>query len=116
MKFRVERTSVWDDETQPCLEAVSEMIPRWDRRTFKSPEEHDAKLPHNEPWLSNGTEHRLVYGPRGGVIGIERRTGDVMVWFVTLDSLDDLIAFSDKYGALVVSAEPSIEIYDGYRE
>ena len=115
MKFRVERTSDWNDETQPCPEAVSEMVPFWDCRTFKSPAEHDARLP-GDPWLSRGSEHRFTYGPRGGVVGIERRLEDIKLWFITIDTLEELIAFSDKYGALVVDTEPSIEIYDGYRE
>ena len=116
MRFEVKRTSLWDDE-QPCPEAVLEMVPEWDRRTFKSAEEHDALLcPRSAPWLSRGTEHRTMYGPRGGVVGIERRVDDRAGWFIELGSLEDMMEFVGKYGTVVLTEEPSIEIYDDYRE
>lgn len=37
-------------------------------------------------------------------------------WWVELNSLEELMAFSARYGALVVDDGPSIEIYDDYRE
>jgi hypothetical protein len=36
-------------------------------------------------------------------------------WWVDLDSLEDLLSLSVKYGELVVN-ENTIEIYDDYRE
>jgi hypothetical protein len=43
-------------------------------------------------------------------------------WFIDIASLDDLMAFYEKHGELVLTATvgdesvPCIEIYDGYRE
>lgn len=121
VRFQVRRTSTSYDETPPCVEAVKGTIPYWDVRTFKSPEEHDAKL--GKPyWADVGTEHQLVYGPRGGVQGIKRRKGDHEAWFVEFDSLAGLMAFYEKYGDLVLTTSwedketPMLEIYDDYRE
>jgi len=45
------------------------------------------------------------------------------VWVVSMDSLDELITFRDKYGELILDQDPSfhqipdsIEIYDDWRE
>jgi hypothetical protein len=45
------------------------------------------------------------------------------VWTVTMDSLDEMITFRDKYGELILDHDPSysqipdsIEIYDDWRE
>lgn len=45
------------------------------------------------------------------------------VWVVTMDSLDEMITFRDKYGELILDHDPSfsqipdsIEIYDDWRE
>ena len=45
------------------------------------------------------------------------------VWVVTIDSLDAMITFRDKYGELILDHDPgfpqlpdSIEIYDDWRE
>lgn len=117
MEFEVTRTSI-HDHARPCPEAEERMVEQWDERTFKSPEEHDARFPSN-PWLSRGRDHQLVHGPRGGVVGIRRRVDDRKAWFVEIESIDGLLAFMDKHGAVVLSRDgtwPELEIYDDYRE
>lgn len=121
-RFKVERTSdmCWDNQ-KPCSEAVEGTVQVWDVRTFKSPEEHDARFPRDR-WASRGREHTIGYGPRGGVQGIRRRMEDRRAWFVELEDLDALLAFWRKYGELVLKvavedgSTPTIEIYDNYRE
>lgn len=120
MRFKVERTSLWDDDKPPCEGATKGELDWWDCRTFKSPEEHDAKL--NERWHDKGADHQLVYGPRGGVQGIKRNMGPRPAWFVEIASLEALMAFHEKHGDLVVTSAlgnpgtPLLEIYDDYRE
>ena len=120
MKFRVSRTSVWDDEVSPCPGAVREKCLRVDARTSKSPESHDATMKalgiKEEPWLSRGMNHRKSGG------GIERDL-DSMDWFVELSDLDALLRFAGKHGDIIIKPYDqwakgfqSIEIYDGYRE
>lgn len=121
VRFEVRRTSLYGDE-RPCPEAILGSTQVWDVRTYKSPEEHDAKHGHREKWHERGTEHGLVYGPRGGVRGIKRRLADRPAWFVEIASLDALLAFYRRHGELVIgeswsnNGQPAIEIYDGYRE
>lgn len=120
MRFTVKRTSLYDDDVPPCAGAIKGTLPWWDVRTFKSPEEHDAKL--KERWRDRGTEHQIVYGPRGGVQGIKRRLEDRIAWFIDIDSLNALMAFYEEHGDLVITGavgndeHPALEIYDGYRE
>lgn len=121
--FRITRSSVYDD-AQPCPEAGKTTVPRWDVRTFKSAEEHDTKIGHGPAgrWADRGTDHQVLYGPRGGARGIRRRMGDEVAWFLDLGSLEDLLAFIGRHGDVVVMTDPDryedpvIEIYDGYRE
>ena len=124
MRFRVSRTSEWDETVRPCEEAEAGTAQVWDRRTFSSPEAHDAKLGpgtlvDNPAWVDRGTEHGRWGDGKDG--GIQRRLADKTAWFVELDSLDALLAFGDKHGGqLVVSREydvtPTLEIYDTWRE
>lgn len=122
MRFQVTRTSLWDDETPPCEEATKTTVANWDARTFKSPEEHDKKIGRpGKMWADRGTEHQLVYGPRGGVTGIKRRVEDRTAWTIDLADFDALMAFREKYGDLVLTdstadGAAAIEIYDTWRE
>jgi len=114
MKFIIRRTSKWDD-TKPCKEAVPCMVKHIDRRTFKSPEEHDIQLSNHKKWLEEGTEHKVYRG------GISRRVEDISAWCVEINTLEELMKFYSKYGSLIIesnmwSGDPGIEIYDGYRE
>jgi hypothetical protein len=121
MLFQVERTSRRLDDGKPCPEAREDTIERWDRRTFKSPEEHDERFPH-QPWYSKGTDHQIVYGPRGGAQGIKRRMEDARAWYVEIGSLEALMTFRAKHGEVILKTSdedertPTLEIYDDYRE
>ena len=126
MRFIVERTSVYGGR-KPCGEAVPGMVQSWDARTFKSPDEYDEKFggatgPMGGPWLSKGTDHEIIRGPRGGATGIRRRLADKAAWFVDIESLEELVAFVNRHGDVVIGehwmGDPHlrIEIYDGYRE
>lgn len=123
MRFAVTRTSGHDREAKPCEEATRGELDYWDVRTFKSPEEHDATpWARHSKWRDRGTDHQFVYGPGGDVAGIKRNLGPRTAWFVDLASLEELVAFHEKYGELVLTnvngndSVPGIEIYDGYRE
>ena len=112
-KFAVSRTSSWDEK--PCDEAYQEEVFDTDLRTCGSPEEFDARgIDRGRPWLSHGTNHRIIDGM------IARDIGTRNQWFV---NVDDIWAFQQKYGRLIIEPErvsgewfPSIEIYDGWRE
>ena len=120
MKFIIKRTSKWSDDEQPCEEAVPSKVPHYDERTFKSFEAHDKQL--KEVWTSRGTEHKLLYGPLGGVIGISRRLEDIKAWEIEINTLEELMTLYNKYGELIINTPwsnhvtPQIEIYDDYRE
>lgn len=117
MRFLIKRTSGWGGDTPPVPDATKGTAPVWDRRTFKSPEEHDAKFGYRDKWLERGTEHG--YWEEDGQSGIKRRFDDHLAWFVEISTLDELIAFQKTHGDLVLSGDdgtPSIEIYDDYRE
>lgn len=107
MKFELTRTSVYGD-AKPHDRAYSEMTPIVDHRNFKTPEEHDAKL--NPPWLSRGTNHRLINGT------IARDVGMKVGWFIEINNLEDLLAFQEECGYELVLSGDEIEIYDNYRE
>ena len=121
MQFIVKRTSDWEQNNPPCRGAVETLVQVWDFRTFKTPQEHDAKLCQghrpSQQWLEKGTEHGTYEG------GIKRRLDDKKGWVIEINSLEELIEFSKEYGELVVSnftstnyEVPTIEIYDDYRE
>lgn len=106
MKFQISRTSLYLN--RPCEEAIKGTYIPVDRRTFKTPEEHDARFPHMR-WSSNGSNHRIVEG------NIERDMPPASCWLLEISDLQQLIELSKKYGDLVFSPD-RIEIYDGYRE
>lgn len=112
MKFVVTRTSRFMGK--PCKEAKLEPVVRLDIRTVSDP----AKLGSPEgrrDWYKKGKNHRVE---QGHIV----REFDDRAWFVEINSLDELLAFKEKYGQLIVGdylfnhTIPSIEIYDGYRE
>lgn len=113
MQFIITRVSQHlDDEKPPCEGAEFIDGIRVDRRTVDSPE----KIPmfRNSPslWYKEGRNHRVV---DGGIC----RDFDTKYWVVKIENLEDLIKFNKKYGDLVLSIDegnPSIEIYDTYRE
>ena len=97
MKFVVSRTSVLP-EVKPCEEAVRRQIPNVDRRIFQSPEAFDAQCAKREgPWLSVGKNHGVDKRGR-----ITREVGVADVWMISLRSLNDLLAFIQKYGSVMI--------------
>ena len=119
MKFIIERTS-GRGNSSPCVEAKEEQVVRTETRTLHSPEEFDKKFAGREgSWLSVGTNHRI---DRNGYICRDREKMDV--WTIEIDSIEELIALSRKYGEIIITDHyldindmyPTLEIYDDYRE
>jgi hypothetical protein len=111
MKFHIRRTSMWN-KTKPCKEAYQIDGFRVDERTVKDP----SKIPDGEKWYKEGVNHRLV---KGHIC----RDFPTKLWVMEINSLEELMKFSKKYGELVIRDDdwaakdmPMIEIYDDYRE
>lgn len=116
MKFIVERTSRMDEE-KPCKEAYKEALTHIDIRTVKTLAEAQKERWYKR-WFDNGINHRAE---DGCVVcdAKEKRS----VWVIKIDTLEQLIAFLEKYGELSISDDSRykeipcyIEIYDAYRE
>lgn len=119
MKFIITRTSEWGDSS-PCTEAKRSQVVRVETRTLRTPEEFDKRLAVGEgAWLSVGTNHRIG---KDGYICRDREMMDV--WIIEVNSIEELIALSRKYGEIIVGDHylnsndeyPTLEIYDDYRE
>lgn len=116
MKFRITRTSNSDKEIPPCEEAIREDCLVIDQRWFKTVEEYAERCP-DDPWFSRGSNHRVTKH------GIARDFPNEQ-WVIEINSLEELLAFSKKHidNRLVINTidwynyNPSIEIYDDYRE
>lgn len=107
MRFVISREfEYYDKKPLEDDRVVRGMIERWDVRTFKSPEEFDAKLvtgktlgsSSSKPWLSEGTDHQIIYGPRGGARGIKRKKGMAECWFIEIANLEELMEIFDEHG------------------
>lgn len=118
MKFIVKRTSLWSDE-QPIKEAKKVLVPYWHTRLC-SEEYFNKNYSKNEGyWRSKGKNHKEL-----GKNKITRQEEDREKWEVEINSLEELLKFSDKYGEVIISQESetddlkynSLEIYDDYRE
>lgn len=111
-RFRVTRTSLWTTEVPPCPEAYEGTYT--DHGFCTLPLAKAMKAP-NTGWFRALTNHRSA--PGGGSVADRP---DQPCWFVDIENLDALIAFSDRLGEVIVSSsfegDPTIEIYDGYRE
>ena len=109
-RFRVNRTSEWNQDVMPCPEAYAGTYT--EHRYCTLPLAKAMKSP-NTAWFRNLVNHRSA--PGGSVADAP----ETPCWFVDLGSLADLEAFIARHGAVVVrwpSDGPTIEIYDGYRE
>lgn len=117
MKFIIERTSTLD--RKPCREAKSEKFMYIDHRTVKTLAE--ARLPKHKHWadkfFASGTNHR----EEGGMIA--RDTKMRPRWVIEVNTLEDLLRLTDKYGNIIIGSEDDykgiewyMEIYDDYRE
>jgi len=119
MKVQVTRTSVWDDTKMPCEEArLEEKATYLDYRTAPTIEEA-RKESWFQDWWENGTNHREDKEKK---MIVAERPSIGKVWSVEINSLEELLAFYKKYGALVITEGDNleipmeIEIYDDYRE
>lgn len=119
MKFKVSRTSIWDDEVSPCKGVIQERYTRFEVRTLGNYEEFDKKFGASEGnWLSKGTNHCVN---DRGYVQREHPEGSIG-WFLEIDTLDELLDFKNKHGQIIIQEcynNPNIielEIYDDYRE
>jgi hypothetical protein len=117
MLFQVTRTSIWDYNKKPYDKCIPIELTQVDRRTFRTPEEHDERCGQHGKWLDVGSNHRIENGR------IVRDLDPVNVWGVEINSLEELMAFKKEVDEeLVISISHidqktlSIEIYDDYRE
>ena len=119
MKFIIKRTS-GRGNSSPCEEAKEDQVVRTETRTFHSPEEFDKKFANREgTCLSVGTNHRIG---KNGYICRDREMMDV--WVIEINSIEELVALSRKYGEIIITDHyldindmyPTLEIYDDYRE
>ena len=106
---------MYHGEEKPCDEAFGYPHERWHIRAC-SEEEYNRLFSEQEGlWRSKGKNHGIT--EKGRII---RQEEDIVDWTVEINSLDELNAFAEKYGELVISIEPHgspwIEIYDDYRE
>ena len=119
MKYRIKRTSIYDDE-KPCEEAIIGKYTRIDERSCKSFEEFDNSFGGfaGGNWLSQGINHCI--NKRGN---IQREFKDSEEgWFIDINTLEELQKLVEKYGDLIIGQcwqdhnIYEIEIYDDYRE
>lgn len=117
-RFKISRTSDWDEK--PCEESYRSMHAHWEVRTCTE-EAFDRKFSDREgTWRSRGISHSECHEGKH----ICRRMLGREEWTVSLNSLEELLMFSRKYGQLVIRSSdhdlpeesPIIEIYDSYRE
>ena len=118
MKFIVKRTSLWDDR-QPIKEAKKVLIPFWHTRTC-SEEYFNKNFSKSEGlWRSKGKNHKEL-----GKNEITRQEEDRYAWMVEVNSLEELLKITEKYGEIIISNYNNgdenklfeLEIYDDYRE
>ena len=107
MKFIITRTSDYGDCSSPCAEAKEDQLVRIETRALYSPEEFDKKFADREG---------------NGYICRDREM--MNVWTIEINSIEELIALSRKYGEIIITDHylndndeyPTLEIYDSYRE
>lgn len=110
MKFIVLRTSMrYSDGEKPCEGCTRERVIRIDERVVDS---HEKLL--YEDWFARGENHRVVSG---------RIRRDIIEedWVLEINTIDELLEFSRVHGEKIIVSNngennPSIEIYDDYRE
>lgn len=117
MKFRIDRTSGYEENEAPCDGAFQDTYARVDIRTVCDPAKiYRRETQNTDWWYKEGLNHRVLNG------NIARDYPGEVGWFMNIDSLEDLLRFADKYGELIIGrsyGDPnlcSIEIYDTYRE
>lgn len=123
MKFKIIRSSIWDDEILPCSELLDkgiklEVYSDIDIRNFRGFDEFDKFTGKKNSWLSKGVNHCIN---KDGNIQREfpnKNKG----WFLEINSLEELMEFKSKYDEIIIREDYKnpminvIEIYDDYRE
>ena len=119
MEFIVKRSSLYSSENpKPCEEAYLKKLTFVDIRGTDDPSKIPAGQGETEWWYSEGTNHRLIDNE------IARDLEQKDIWCISINSLEELMAFQSKYkNDVIISTDsygfpnmPSIEIYDDYRE
>jgi hypothetical protein len=115
MEYIVTRTSNWLEE-KPCEEAYTAKGEYWDVRTL-SEDQYNIKFGYRGTWRSKGSNNRILDNGH-----IARFMNHYDFWCIEMKTIDDLMAFIDKHGEVIISPPryeweyPNIEIYDNYRE
>jgi hypothetical protein len=116
MRFIISRTSEWGDSS-PCAEAKKDTIWVTEEDKCSSFEEYDRRHPDRTSWLSVGKNHRISSN------GHIQRDVERLEWVIDINSIEDLLELSKKYGEIIISNQfcssetaPCLEIYDDYRE
>lgn len=115
MIFTVSRTSMWNED-KPCEEAEKRNFEYWHTRTCTE-EKFNEKFSLREGlWRSKGKNHKIT---KEGYITRQEENRDA--WSIEINSLEELMKFYNKYGAIIISEDlfcksSCLEIYDDYRE
>lgn len=106
MRFEITATNQLDQD-QPCAGAVDE--PRV--RTYRTRHEYVRW----EDWLLVGFNHRRENDDKNNIYWVREEIEHH--WFIDLTDLEALLALTRETGCpIIVFAEGTLEIYDGYRE
>jgi hypothetical protein len=90
---------------QVCDEAVLEELTPLDYRNVPSIEEAKKKIWYKD-WIADGVNHR----EEDGMVVCEKKN-KFSQWIVEIDTLDELLAFQNKYGSINVSnSVPYVEV------
>ena len=113
MEYLVTRTSFWNDE-KPAKGCYKKEYITHDVRTLDSFEKYAEKF--KEKFKNRGFDHCI--NDRGYI----QRSFNSEGWFIELSTFDELNAFIEKYGDVIIGKHHAnknileIEIYDSYRE
>lgn len=113
MKFRITRTSTWDQK--PIKEAKKVDAIYHDIRTIILEKMQRERPDLYRDFMSEGANHRTA-----GVESI--RDLEHQIWMIEISSLEELLDLHDKYGEFVITSTRypeypiEIEIYDDWRE
>lgn len=110
MKYIISRASEWDDDVQPCEEAVSEtLVATVEYGSEEAPGYKQAKKDPN----------RFNFREEDGIFKCDFYKN---FWTIEINTLEELMKLYDKYGDLIIKNSiwceniPEIKIYDDYVE
>jgi hypothetical protein len=116
MDFIISKTSDYYHEEPTCEGAIKKPFPVFHVRTCNEEEFNKKFAPREGLWKSKGFNHTTT---EEGYI--KRQEEDKEQWCISINSLDELMAFYEQHGQLIIksnylSGTPEIEIYNDYRE